>query len=137
MDCVIRQREELLALHQALWKLRGPDAGLSFRLELPQLTAKGNQLLSHRINTLKNECGCFAGGLFMGSTCIILTATHLLSGRGVTDISSIDIVLLLMCLGGVSLLGKLVALVWARVRLIRVLRETLERVDQGVAASRR
>lgn len=97
-----------------------------FDFLIPELSRQANLELSRLMNSLKDECGCFVGGLFMGLSFMVLTSYFFISGNRFGDIDIQNTLVSIGIIIGSTLLGKMVGVLWARVRMIQLVRRTLQ-----------
>ena len=117
---VVRDLPALRAWHlrvrRTLWRHDLPPLQLDF----VELSAEHNRSLSGIANSLRTACGCAVSGLFMSVTVVVSLGVHVARGRGLVDVGLAG---LTACAGLTvlaALLGKGVASLWARWRLLRL-----------------
>lgn len=96
-----------------------------YQFTIPELSESINQEKSQLLNNYKNECGCSTGSLFMGVSIISIISYYLISKQGISDIDLKNLLLFTVLVIGSALIGKIVGLLWARFRMIQVVRKTV------------
>jgi len=94
-----------------------------YKLVLPTESETKNKQISSRLNRYKNECGCFAGGLFMGLIVIFITCYFLLGEVSFLDLDWYTLPGVVGIVFTSSLAGKFVGLLWAKVQMLRTVRK--------------
>jgi F0F1-type ATP synthase assembly protein I len=89
-----------------------------------------NREATERMSNYQGECGCFAGGLTMGAYVLAFIVLFIISGEspvggGLQGLASFAALLV-----GSMLAGKVFGLLWARVRMIRLVRSLAARADR-------
>lgn len=96
-----------------------------YQFVIPELSESTNHEASQLMNNYKNECGCFTGGLSMGVSVISIISYYLISDQRVLDIDLKHLIFFTVLIIGSALLGKIVGLLWARFRMVQVVRKTV------------
>lgn len=96
-----------------------------YQFDIPELSAEVNQKASQVMNKYKNECGCFTGGLFMGISVISVISYYLISSQSVSDVGLKHLIFFIVLISGGALTGKMIGLLWARFRMVQLVRATL------------
>ena len=96
-----------------------------FQFALPELSESTNLQTTQQMNNHKNDCGCFTGGLFMGISVLSIVATFVLGYQQLSDMDLKRFAFLALLTVACAMLGKLVGLLWARFRMIQVVRRTV------------
>lgn len=120
----IHTLDQLRVLKKHLWRLRLADDSPDFDFSLAQLSEQQNQQLGEQVNRYKNECGCFLAGLLMGVS-VLLMLIHFFISYGFADIGIRTLLTFAGLLVSAALSGKLLAMLWARLRLINVVNSVL------------
>jgi len=98
-----------------------PDIAIA----IAALSSEENRRHSDTINRLKSECGCFAGGIFM-ATSVLLVASYLIFNSAQTMPHGVgDWLQLAAFVAGAALFGKMLAVTWARARILLEIRHVL------------
>ncbi len=101
------------------------------QFQLAEFSHDLNHRFSLRVGNIQKACGCTSGGLFMSVTVITLIVTYFNSGNhfsniGLSQVSSFVGITILATLS-----GKVLGLLWARWRLIRLASKILNRVTDA------
>lgn len=117
---VIRDAALLQAWRQQLRTIRRARNLPAPLFQLPGLSHEQNQSISALANSYQKACGCASGGFFMSATVVATVASFFVSGRHLTNITLTHVVVLVGITALAALSGKLVGLLWARWRLLRL-----------------
>jgi hypothetical protein len=89
-------------------------------VQLPEFSDEQNQSLSALANRYRTACGCTSGGLFMSVAVVSLLTSYFTSGNTFFDITFPHVVSFVGITVLAVLSGKLLGLLWARWRLLRL-----------------
>ena len=104
------------------------DSSETYRINLRELSAAENQQVSDLIKTYNNECGCKTGSFFMSLVFTITVISYFLTGGRFSLIEFKHILWLVGITLIAALTGKLVGLLQARWKLIKLSNEINARV---------
>lgn len=96
-----------------------------YQFTIPELSESTNHETSQLMNNYKNDCGCFTGGLFMGVSFISIISYYLISRQRIFDINLKHFIFIISFIFGSAIIGKIVGLLWARFRMVQVVRKTI------------
>jgi len=88
--------------------------------KLPQFTSEQNRTFSALLHEYQNACGCTTGGLTMSLAVVTSVFSYFLFGGRLFDIGLRQIGTFLLITIAAAVFGKLVGLVWARWKLMRL-----------------
>lgn len=108
------------------------DALPVVQLRMDGLSASRNRSFTTLAAEYRDACGCATGGLFMGAATIVAVAGYFIAGHRLSEISFGRLGLLLGIVVGAALSGKLLGLLIARWRLIR-LADRVRRLSTGTS----
>jgi len=100
------------------------------RFAITGLSEASNREASERMSNYQSECGCFAGGLLTGLFAITFIIHYFVSGHSFVGGGLKSVALLVALLLGSSLVGKILGLLWARIRMIRLIRRMAARAER-------
>lgn len=108
-------------LRRIVWSRNLP----AVEFQLQQISDQQNQIFSALANEFKKACGCASSGFFMAATVIWMIATQLSGNQfnSIKSFNSINFTHILSAIGTIVLaafFGKLLGLLWARWRLLRL-----------------
>lgn len=109
----------------------------TIRFQLYELSREQNRNISALANSLQSSCGCSSGGLFMSVAVVTMILLYFASGARFSDIGLMRVATFVGVTVFAALSGKLVGLLWARWRLLRLARRTHDaiiRSNQQTAA---
>lgn len=101
-----------------------------YQFAIPELSESTNDEASQLMNNYKSVCGCFTGGLLMGLSVISIISYYLVSNQRVSDIDLKHFIFFTVLIIGSALLGKMVGLLWARFRMVQVVRKTVTLINK-------
>jgi hypothetical protein len=87
---------------------------------LPQLPSGRNRSLSILATEYRTACGCTAGGLVMSLAVVTALSIYFWRGGGIGDIRINHLASFVALTAGAAFCGKLLGLLWARWRLLRL-----------------
>jgi len=102
------------------------------RFAVAGLSEASNREASERMSGYQRECGCFAGSLLMGLSLLAFIVAFVVSGRSPLGSGLRGVVSFVALLVGSTLAGKMLGLLWARVRMVRLVRTMAARADREV-----
>lgn len=122
MECDLIDTREKLAkcVRQYAMRLKPTDQKLT--IHLPEMSAAENRKLAFQVNRLLGTCGCFQAGLASGSTVLLLIGYLMINTRPLSSIGMSKWILLILLPAGAALLAKAVTILWARLRLLWLVR---------------
>ena len=128
----IRTLEELRAIDRDLgpFALVRPVRHLKFAIA--GVSEESNREASEKIASYQKECGCFAGGIAMGLCFLAYIVFVCVSGE--TPLNGgvlLEIAFFIALFVGSTLVGKALGKLWAKVRMIRLVRCLARRADWG------
>jgi hypothetical protein len=115
--------EQLRALDRQLWLVSVFNRAPDYQFAIPDLPESSNREASQLMSKYRNACGCFAGHVLMGLTIISFIVHYLASGRGISGFGLKDFAVFIALFVGSALLGKMFGVLWARVRMVQVIRK--------------
>jgi hypothetical protein len=118
----IHSVEQLQAIHRQLRLVSLIHRVPFYQFAIPDLPESSNRDASQLMSNYRNACGCVTGGLLMGVTAIGFIAHYLASGRGIAEFGLKDSVVFLALFVGSTLAGKMLGVLWARGRMVQVVR---------------
>jgi hypothetical protein len=98
--------------------LTGDMPAVSF--QLPELSYEKNQSVSALASSYQKECGCASGGFFMSLTVVAIVVSYFVSGNHLSNINLRGVLSFLGAAVLAAVVGKLLGLLWARWRLLRL-----------------
>lgn len=117
----IEQLQKAGNFFQAIFAINNhPD----YLLSISSIPVSTNEEISHKLNHYKNECGCTVGAVTTGLSILFIVSAYL---TGYADIHSIDLkqfLLLMLTIAGTATVGKASAILFARIRMVLLIRET-------------
>ncbi len=121
----IASHSELLALYADLRRVDGLRTTMHYDFRLPELDRAVNDRLSAVMNRYAGACGCNSGSLVMSLGVLALLLEYFVMGGQFASIGARE----LWWWGGwaitFAVVGKLVGLLWARWRMISVIRDAV------------
>jgi hypothetical protein len=117
--------EQLRAINRQLWLVSVVNQAPHYQFAIPDLPESSNRQASQWMSKYRNVCGCFTGHLLMGVTLISFTVHYLASGRGISEFGLRDFAVFIALFVGSALLGKMLGVLWARVRMVQVIRKMM------------
>ena len=117
---VIDDLASLQAWTQQLRTIISPHGLPAIVVQLPEFSDERNQSLSALANRYRTACGCASGGLFMSVAVVWLIASYFTSGNTLSDITFPHVLSFVGITVLAVLSGKLLGLLWARWRLLRL-----------------
>jgi hypothetical protein len=100
------------------------------RFVIAGLPEAANREASERMANYQSECGCFAGGLAMGASVLAFIILFIVSGRSPVGGGFQGVAWFFVLLVVSTMLGKLLGLLWARVRMVRLIRKMAARAER-------
>jgi hypothetical protein len=101
-----------------------------FRFVIAGLPEATNREATERMSNYQSECGCFAGGLTMGASVLAFIILFIVSGRSPVGGGFRGVAWFFVLLVVSTLAGKLLGLLWARVRMVRLMRKMAARAER-------
>lgn len=92
----------------------------SVRFQLQALSRDRNKELSTLAMGFRDACGCAGSGFLMAATAVVLVASYFVEGNDVSEIKLMDVGYFFGFVILAALVGKVLGLFWARLRLIRL-----------------
>lgn len=126
----IRDFESLQAWTQQLYSIVQPRNLSNVQFELRELSDEQNRSVSALANGWRTACGCASGSFLMSVTVVSLIANHFVSGGHFVDIGMRQVGTLVGMAIIAALVGKLIGLLWARWRLLRLATKTRVRMAE-------
>lgn len=120
---VINSVEQLRAINQGLGITSFLDRVPHYRFAIPQLSESSNRQASEWMSNYQNACGCFEGGLLMGITVIGFVVSYVISGRSISAFGVKEFLAFVGLLVVSTLVGKMLGVLWARVRAVQLIRQ--------------
>jgi hypothetical protein len=117
--------EQLRAVNRQLWLVSVVNRAPHYQFAIPDLPESTNRKASQLMSNYRNECGCFMGHLFMGVTFISFIVHYMASGRGISGFGLKDFAAFIALFVGSALVGKMFGVLWARIRMVQVLRKMM------------
>jgi hypothetical protein len=114
---------DLSSVH--LWRQRLRQLDWTWNLppvqfQLPDFSVEQNETFSALAAGFQRACGCGSGSFLMSAAVVAMVAIFFLSGNGFSDISFWNVLTFVGIGVLAALLGKLLGLLWARWRLLRL-----------------
>ena len=100
-----------------------------FQFAISHLPAVTNREANQRMANYQSACGCFAGGLTMGLSALTFIVVYFVSGRSLVGGGLKGVALFFALLLGSSLAGKALGLLWARIRMVQLIRTMAARAE--------
>src|SRR6266511_2477906 len=110
--------EQLREINRQLWLVSVVNRAPHYQFAIPNLPESTNREASQSMSNYRNACGCFTGRLLMGVTFISFIIHYLASGRRIWEFGLKDFAVFIALFVGSALLGKMLGLLWARVRMV-------------------
>jgi len=117
--------EQLRAINSQLWLVSLVNRAPHYQFAIPDLPESSNREASQLMSNYRNACGCFTGRLLMGVTFISFIVHYLTSGRGISEFGLKDFAVFVALFVGSALVGKMFGVLWARVRMVQVIRRMM------------
>jgi hypothetical protein len=133
---IIRNAASLHTWRQQVRTFTRTSSLPTVQLQLPELPSDLNQSMSALANEYQKECGCTSGSFFMSFTVVALIVSYFLSGGHLSGINLTHVISLVVITVFSTLSGKLLGLLWARWRLLKLatnLHATVVRAAQGAS----
>jgi hypothetical protein len=126
---VVRTQEDLLHLraHARRLFLGVPDR--AFEFHVPSFDPQENKRLTVLFSAYINDCGCTVGSLFLALSAAGSLAYYFLTGGTLNGVSVQHWVLLVAITLVGAMAGKFLGLAYSRLKMLRLLRHALARVD--------
>ena len=93
-----------------------------YKLSLPSTSETRNNQISYLLNRYKNECGCFVGGLFMGTSVIVISSYFLMSEAEFLELAWSSIFGVVAIVFASSIIGKIVGKLFAKVQMYLIVK---------------
>ena len=117
---VIRDLASLDLWRQQLRKIM-PSGNLpAVQFQLQELSLEQNQSLSALSSSFQKACGCGSGSVLMSVTVVAIVVSYFVSGNRLSNINLRQVLSFVGITVLAALSGKLLGLLWARWRLLRL-----------------
>lgn len=90
------------------------------QFQLQEFSGEQNQSFSALASGYQKSCGCASGGFFLSVTVITIVVSYFVSGDNLSNITLSRVLSFVGIAVVATLFGKLLGLVWARWRLLRL-----------------
>ncbi len=109
--------------HQLVTLVR-PSNLPDVQFQLQEFSYEQNQNLSVLADGFRKACGCTSSGLFMSIAAVATVVSYFMSGNHLSTINFANILSFLGIIVLAALSGKLLGLLWARLRLLKLATKT-------------
>lgn len=103
-------------LRKIMWSWNLP----AVRFQLQEFSFEQNQSVSALAGSFQKACGCGSGSFLMSVTVVAMVVSYFVSGNRLSNISLRHVLSFLGITVLAALSGKLLGLLWARWRLLRL-----------------
>lgn len=117
---VIRDLASLDLWRQQLRKITWSWNLPAVQFQLPDFSFEQNQSLSALAGSFQKACGCGSGSFLMSLTVVAVIVSYFLSGNRLSNINLRQVLSFVGITVLAALSGKLLGLLWARWRLLRL-----------------
>lgn len=117
---VIRDLASLDLWRQQLRKIMWSRNLPAVDFQLQKFSSEQNQSFSALARGFQNACGCGSGSFLMSVTAVAMLVSYFLSGNGLSNINLRNVLTFVGITVLAALTGKLLGLLWARWRLLRL-----------------
>jgi hypothetical protein len=114
-------------LRKIVWSWNVPTV----QFQLQEFSDEQNQGFSALAGSYQKACGCKSGSVFMSVTLVGMVLFHFLSGQPLSNITLTHVLSLVVITVLAALSGKLLGLLWARWRLLRLAASTRNTLVSG------
>jgi hypothetical protein len=103
-------------LHKIMWSRDLP----AVQFQLQEFSFEQNQSFSALAGSFQKACGCGSGSFLMSVTVVVVLVSYFLSGNRLSNINLKNVLSVVGITVLAALTGKLLGLLWARWRLLRL-----------------
>jgi hypothetical protein len=116
-------------LRSTLW----PQDLPTVQFQIRQVSPQQNDGFSALAGALQKACGCGIGGFFMTVTIVAMVVSFFVAGNRFSDLTLLQVLSFVGIAVLASLAGKLLGLLWARWRLLRLARRVRDLMIVGTS----
>ena len=117
---VIRDLASLQMWRQQLHNIIQPRNLPAAQFQLQEFSLEQNQSLSALASSFQKACGCGSGSFVMSVTVVAIIVSYFVSGNHLSNINLRQVLSFVGITVIAALTGKLLGLLWARWRLLRL-----------------